>query len=150
MPVEQGLPWHPVATGLAGQAIPFIVAASHAHALPSPPHTHRHTRSPAVAGPSWGASGHSRSDLRLRTASWRGCGGWELVGAGESQRPHAHPHTGPAVSPALASATAGVWGLFTHIIYAHAFLTSCALDAARLDRRLEEVAEAVGGGYCRL
>ena len=23
MPVEQGLPWHPVATGLAGQAIPF-------------------------------------------------------------------------------------------------------------------------------
>ena len=27
MPVEQGLPWHPVATGLAGQAIPFIVAA---------------------------------------------------------------------------------------------------------------------------
>ena len=37
MPVEQGLPWHPVATGLAGQAIPFIVAASHAHALPPPP-----------------------------------------------------------------------------------------------------------------
>ena len=37
MPVEQGLPWHPVATGLAGKAIPFIVAASHAHALPSPP-----------------------------------------------------------------------------------------------------------------
>ena len=37
MPVEQGLPWHPVATGLAGQAIPFIVAASHAHALPSAP-----------------------------------------------------------------------------------------------------------------
>ena len=36
MPVEQGLPWHPVATGLAGQAIPFVVAASHAHALPSP------------------------------------------------------------------------------------------------------------------
>ena len=35
--VEQGLPWHPVATGLAGQAIPFIVAASHAHALPSAP-----------------------------------------------------------------------------------------------------------------
>ena len=34
MLVEQGLPWHPVATGLAGQAIPFIVAASHAHALP--------------------------------------------------------------------------------------------------------------------
>ena len=34
MPVEQGLPWHPVATGLAGQAIPFIVAASHAHAPP--------------------------------------------------------------------------------------------------------------------
>ena len=28
MPVEQGLPWHPVVTGLAGQAIPFIVAAS--------------------------------------------------------------------------------------------------------------------------
>ena len=28
MPVEQGLPWHPVATGLAGQATPFIVAAS--------------------------------------------------------------------------------------------------------------------------
>ena len=27
MPVEQGLPWHPVATGLAGQAIPFVVAA---------------------------------------------------------------------------------------------------------------------------
>ena len=37
MPVEQGLPWHPVATGLAGQAIPFIVAASHAHAPPSAP-----------------------------------------------------------------------------------------------------------------
>ena len=39
MRVEQGLPWHPVATGLAGQAIPFIVAASHAHAhaLPSAP-----------------------------------------------------------------------------------------------------------------
>ena len=34
---EQGLPWHPVATGLAGQAIPFVVAASHAHALPSAP-----------------------------------------------------------------------------------------------------------------
>ena len=33
MPVEQGLPWHPVATGLAGQAIPFIVAASHSHTL---------------------------------------------------------------------------------------------------------------------
>ena len=28
-PVEQGLPWHPVATGLAGQAIPFVVATSH-------------------------------------------------------------------------------------------------------------------------
>ena len=37
MPVEQGLPWHPVATGLAGQAIPFIVAASPAHTLPSAP-----------------------------------------------------------------------------------------------------------------
>ena len=37
MPVEQGLPWHPVATGLAGQAIPFVVAASHAHATPSAP-----------------------------------------------------------------------------------------------------------------
>ena len=37
MPVEQGLPWHPVATGLAGQAIPFIVAASHVHAPPSAP-----------------------------------------------------------------------------------------------------------------
>ena len=37
MPVEQGLPWHPVATGLAGQAIPFVVAAFYAHALPSPP-----------------------------------------------------------------------------------------------------------------
>ena len=37
MSVEQGLPWHPVATGLAGQTIPFIVAASHAHALPSAP-----------------------------------------------------------------------------------------------------------------
>ena len=37
MPVEQGLPWHPVATGLAGQAISFIVAASHAHALQSAP-----------------------------------------------------------------------------------------------------------------
>ena len=36
MPVEQGLPWHPVATGLAGQAIPFIAAASHAHAPPAP------------------------------------------------------------------------------------------------------------------
>ena len=32
-----GVGWHPVATGLAGQAIPFIVAASHAHALPSAP-----------------------------------------------------------------------------------------------------------------
>ena len=37
MPVEQGLPWHPVATRLAGQAIPFIVTASHAHTLPSAP-----------------------------------------------------------------------------------------------------------------
>ena len=37
MPVEQGLPWHPVATGLAGHAIPFVVVASRAHALPSPP-----------------------------------------------------------------------------------------------------------------
>ena len=37
MPVEQGLPWHPVATGLAGQAIPFVVAASPAHAPRSPP-----------------------------------------------------------------------------------------------------------------
>ena len=37
MPVEQGLPWHPVAAGLAGQAIPFIVAPSHAHAPPSAP-----------------------------------------------------------------------------------------------------------------
>ena len=37
MPVEQGLPWHPVATGLAGQAIPFIVAASHAHTPPYAP-----------------------------------------------------------------------------------------------------------------
>ena len=37
MPVEQGLPWHPVAMGLAGQAIPFVVAAPHAHVLPSPP-----------------------------------------------------------------------------------------------------------------
>ena len=37
MQVEQGLPWHPVATGLAGQAIPFIIAASHAHAPPSVP-----------------------------------------------------------------------------------------------------------------
>ena len=37
MPVEQGLPWHPVATGLAGQAIPFIVAASHVHAPPFAP-----------------------------------------------------------------------------------------------------------------
>ena len=33
MPVEQGLPWHPVVTGLAGQAIPFVVAA----APPPPP-----------------------------------------------------------------------------------------------------------------
>ena len=31
MPVEQGLPWHSVATWLAGQAIPFVVAVSHAH-----------------------------------------------------------------------------------------------------------------------
>ena len=37
MLVERGLPWHPVAIGLAGQATPFIVAASHAHALPSAP-----------------------------------------------------------------------------------------------------------------
>ena len=37
MPVEQGLPWHPIATRLAGQAIPFTIAASRAHALPSPP-----------------------------------------------------------------------------------------------------------------
>ena len=32
MPVEHGLPLHLVATGLAGQAIPFVVAASHASA----------------------------------------------------------------------------------------------------------------------
>ena len=31
MPVEHGLTWHLVATGLAGQAIPFVVAASHVH-----------------------------------------------------------------------------------------------------------------------
>ena len=37
MPVEQGLPWHPVATGLASQTIPLVVAASHVHAHPSPP-----------------------------------------------------------------------------------------------------------------
>ena len=36
-PVEQGLPWHPVATGLVGQAIPFIFAASQAHAPPFAP-----------------------------------------------------------------------------------------------------------------
>ena len=35
MPVEQGLPWHPIATGLAGEALPCVVATSHAHALPS-------------------------------------------------------------------------------------------------------------------
>ena len=37
MPVGRGLPWHLVATGLAGHAIPFVVAAPHAHTLPSPP-----------------------------------------------------------------------------------------------------------------
>ena len=37
MPVEQGLPWHPVVTGPAGQAIPFVVAAFHVYALPSAP-----------------------------------------------------------------------------------------------------------------
>ena len=37
MPVEWGLPWHLVVTRLAGQAISFIVAVSHAHALPSAP-----------------------------------------------------------------------------------------------------------------
>ena len=37
MRVEQGLPFHPVATGLAGHAIPFAIAASHVHTLPSPP-----------------------------------------------------------------------------------------------------------------
>ena len=37
MPLEQGLPWHPVATGLAGKAIPFVAVASHAHTLPSAP-----------------------------------------------------------------------------------------------------------------
>ena len=37
MRVEQRLPWHPVVTGLATRAIPFVVAASHVHALPSPP-----------------------------------------------------------------------------------------------------------------
>ena len=35
MPVEQGLPWHPPATGLAGETLPCVVAAPHAHALPS-------------------------------------------------------------------------------------------------------------------
>ena len=35
MPVVQGLPWHPVATGVVGQAIPCVVAAPHAHVLPS-------------------------------------------------------------------------------------------------------------------
>ena len=35
MLVEQGLPWHTVATGLAGQALPCVVAASHEDALPS-------------------------------------------------------------------------------------------------------------------
>ena len=37
MPVEHGLPSHSVVTGVAGQAIPLIVAASHAYALQSPP-----------------------------------------------------------------------------------------------------------------
>ena len=52
MPVEQGLPWHPAATGLAGQAIPFVDPASHAHALPSPPFW---SPVPAVlvASPAW-------------------------------------------------------------------------------------------------
>ena len=52
MPVEQGLPWHPVATGLAGQAIPFIVAASHAPCpMPPPPHTPHTTKPWPVCGP---------------------------------------------------------------------------------------------------
>ena len=50
MPVEQGLPWHPVAMGLAGQAIPFIVAASHAHAPPPPPRASQFSTSPANRG----------------------------------------------------------------------------------------------------
>ena len=37
MPVEHGLPSHSVVTRVAGQAIPLIVAASHAYALQSPP-----------------------------------------------------------------------------------------------------------------
>ena len=36
MPVEHGLPWYPVAMGLAGQAIPCVATTPHAHALPSP------------------------------------------------------------------------------------------------------------------
>ena len=35
MPVEQRLPWHPVATRLASHTLPFLVVASHTHALPS-------------------------------------------------------------------------------------------------------------------
>ena len=35
MPVEQGLPWDPVAAGLAGQAILFVVAASHLALVPA-------------------------------------------------------------------------------------------------------------------
>ena len=44
MPVEQGLPSHPLATGLAGQAIPFVVVASHA---PPPPPLTRSCITPA-------------------------------------------------------------------------------------------------------
>ena len=36
MPVEQGLPWHPVAAGLPGRVIPCVVAVSHLHALLCP------------------------------------------------------------------------------------------------------------------
>ena len=35
MPVEQGLPWHALATGLARQAVLYVVVVSHRHALPS-------------------------------------------------------------------------------------------------------------------
>ena len=71
MPVEQGFPWHPVAMGLAGPAIPCIVAASHAHALPSAPFwfpVHTVLSAAAAGALAGGVSAFAEEPIRGRPA----------------------------------------------------------------------------------
>ena len=77
MLVEQGLPWHPVVMGLSGQAIPFIVAATHADALPSAPFWFP---VPAVLVASPALKGHM---VDGRDSAWRN----------RAPGPHAHRNT---------------------------------------------------------